>query len=142
MAVKRNFHGGLINATQTIVRPAGAEIEDVRNLIMAYDDNKNFVVATDPTKPIVGVAILEAGYNDISGAESGKVPQGEDVTVQIKDIGYVLAGAEIAEGDEVTTDASGMAAVAVAGNYVLGMALNTVSAGGYCEIQFTKYQKN
>ena len=139
---RRNFHGGLINATQTIVRPAGTEIDDVRNLIMGYDDNKNFVVATDPKKPIVGVAILEAGYNDISGAESGKVPQGEDVTVQIKDIGFVLAGAEIKEGDEVTTDSKGMAAVATNGDYVLGMALNSVSANGYCEVQITKYQKN
>lgn len=142
MATRRNFHGGLINATQTIVRPAGVEIEDARNLLMAYDENANFVVASDPTKPIVGIAILEAGINDISGVESGKVPAGEDLTVQIKDIGFVIAGAEIKEGQEVTTDNKGMAAVATTGNYVLGMALNSVSAGGYCEVQIMKYQKN
>lgn len=139
---KRNFHGGMINATQTIVRPVAAEIEDARCIMMAYDDNANFIVASDPAKPIVGIAILEAGINDISGVEAGKVPAGEDLTVQIKDIGYVVAGAEIKEGQEVTTDANGMATVATTGNYVLGMALNSVSAGGMCEVQIMKYQKN
>ena len=142
MAVRRNFHGGLINATQTIVRPVATEINDARNLIIAYDDNGKFVVASDPNKMPVGVAIIEAGINDVSGVEAGKVPAGEDLTVQIKDIGYVLAGAEIKEGQEVTTDANGKAAVATTGNYVLGIALNSVVTGGYCEIQFAKYQKN
>ena len=138
----RNFHGGLINATQTIVRPAAVEIVDARNLMIAFDENGKFVVATDATKPIVGIAIIEAGINDISGVESGKVPADEDLTVQIKDIGYVIAGAEIKEGQEVTTGADGKAAVAAAGNYVLGMALSSVAAGEYCAVQIMKYQKN
>lgn len=138
---RRNFHGVQINSTPTIVRKAGAEIEDARNLIMKYDENGDFVLAGAGTDIPVGVAIIEAGYNDVTGAESGKVPKGEDVTVQIKDIGYVIAGAEIKEGQEVAAGANGKAAVAVDGNYVLGIALNSVSAGGYCEIQITKYKK-
>lgn len=138
---RRNFHGLQINSTPTIVRKAGAAIDDVRNLIMKYDENGDFVLASAGTDIPVGVAIIEAGYNDITGVESGKVPKGEDVTVQIKDIGYVIAGAEIKEGQEVTCGAGGKAAVASEGNYVLGIALNSVSAGGYCEIQITKYKK-
>lgn len=138
---RRNFHGLQINSTPTIVRKAGAEIDDVRNLIMKYDENGDFVLAGAGTDIPVGVAIIEAGYNDITGVESGKVPKGEDVTVQIKDIGYVIAGAEIKEGQEVACGAGGKAAVAADGDYVLGIALNSVSAGGYCEIQITKYKK-
>ena len=138
----KNFHGLQINSTPTIVRPAGADIEDVRNRIMKYDENKNLVLATSGKDFPVGVAIIEAGYNDITGAESGKVVAGDDVPIQIKDIGYVIAGAEIAEGQEVTSGAEGKAVVAVSGDYVLGIALNSVSVDGYCEIQHMKYIKN
>ena len=139
---RKNIHGVQINSTPTIVRKAGAEIEDARNLIMKFDANGDFVLATAGTDIPVGVAIIEAGYNDVTGVEAGKVPKGEDVTVQIKDIGYVIAGAEIKAGQEVAAGAGGKAAVAATGNNVLGIALNSVSAGGYCEIQITKYQKN
>lgn len=86
---KRNFNGSQINQSVTIAEQAGAAIDDVRNLILKYDENGDVVVATDGTAPIVGIAIIEAGYNDISGAESGKVAKGDQVDVQIKDIGYI-----------------------------------------------------
>lgn len=141
MAARRNFHGLQINSTPTIVRPAGADIDDVRCKIMKYDENKNLVLATAGTDLPVGVAIIEAGYNDISGVEAGKVKTGEDVTVQIKDIGYVIAGAEIKEGQEVAAGADGKAKVAAEGDYVLGIALNSVTAEGFCEIQHMRYKK-
>ena len=99
---KRNFNGSQINQSVTIAEQAGAAIDDVRNLILKYDENGDVVVATDGTAPIVGIAIIEAGYNDISGAESGKVAKGDQVDVQIKDIGYILAGGAIKKGEEVT----------------------------------------
>ena len=138
----KNFNGTQINQSVTIVEKAGAEIDDCRNLIMKYDDNGDVVLATAGTDIPLGVALIEAGYNDITGAESGKVAKGDDVDIQIKDIGFVLAGAEIKKGQEVTAGADGLAAVAVTGNYVLGIALNSVAAGGYSKIQFAKYQKN
>lgn len=103
--VKRNFNGSQINQSVTIAEQAGAAIDDVRNLILKYDENGDVVVATDGTEPIVGIAIIEAGYNDISGAESGKVAKGDQVDVQIKDIGYILAGGTIKKGEEVTATA-------------------------------------
>lgn len=138
----KNFNGTQINQSVTIVEKAGAEIDDCRNLIMKYDDNGDVVLATAGTDIPLGVALIESGYNDITGAESGMVAKGDDVDIQIKDIGFVLAGAEIKKGQEVAAGADGKAAVAVTGNYVLGIALNTVSAGGYCKIQYAKYQKN
>ena len=138
----KNFNGVQINQSVTIVEAAGADIADCRNRIMKYDDNGNVVLAEAGTDIPVGVALIEAGYNDISGVESGKVAKDDDVDIQIKDIGFVLAGAEINKGQEVAAGAGGKAVVAVAGDYVLGIALSKVAADGYCKIQFAKYQKN
>ncbi len=141
MAVRKNYHGVQINQSPTIVEKAGAAIDDVRNLIMKYDTNGNVVLATAGTDKPVGIALIEAGYNDISGVDAGKVEAGDDVDILVKDMGVVLAGAAIKKGDEVTAGAGGMAAVAASGNYVLGIALDNASAGEYLNIQISKYQK-
>ena len=138
---KRNFNGSQINQSVTIAEQAGAEIADVRNLILKYDENGDVVVATDATAPLVGIAIIEAGYNDISGAESGKVAKGDQVDVQIKDIGYILAGGTIKKGEEVTATA-GKATKAADGNYVIGVALSNAAENDYVRVQISKYQKN
>ena len=141
MAGNRNFNGVQFNQSVTIVERAGENIADCRNRIMAYDANGDVVLASDGTKVPVGVALIEAGVNDISGAESGKVDKGDDVDIQIKDIGYVLAGAEIAKGTEVAAGAGGLAVPAAAGDYVLGIALGKAAKDGYCRVQVAKYQK-
>ena len=136
----RNFNGVQINQSVTIVEQAGAAIEDVRNRIMAYDKDGNVVLAADGSPVLIGVALIEAGMNDISGVESGKVTIGDDVDIQIKDIGYILAGGEIAKGNEVTAS-NGLAVKAESGNYVVGIALSTVAKDDYCRVQIAKYQK-
>lgn len=138
---KRNYNGVQINPSPTIVEKAGAVIEDVRNRIMKYNANGDVVLATVGTDLPIGIAIIEAGYNDISGAESGKVAVGDDVDILIKEMGVVLAGAEIKKGQEVAAGANGLAAVAVAGDYVLGIALDNVKTNEYLTIQLAKYQK-
>ena len=137
----RNFNGVQINQSATIAEKAGADMEDCRNRAMAYDKDGNVILAEDGTKPIVGVALIEAGWNDISGAHSGKVLKGEDVDIQIKDIGFILSGGEIAKGGEVTAGAGGLAAAASAGDYVIGLALDSAKKDEYCRIQIMKYQK-
>lgn len=136
----RNFNGVQINQSVTIVEQAGAEIADVRNRIMAYDKDGNVVLAADGSVVPVGIALIESGSNDISGVESGKVNAGDDVDIQIKDIGYILAGGEIAKGNEVTAS-SGLAVKAESGDYVVGIALSVVAKDEYCRVQITKYQK-
>ena len=137
----KNFNGTQINNSATIVEKAGAEITDCRNKIMKYDENGDVVLATAGTDIPIGVALIESGCNDISGAESGKVAAGDDVDILVKDIGFVLAGATITNGQEITAGANGLAAVAAAGNYVLGIALSSAKENEYCRIQITKYQK-
>ena len=137
----KNYNGVQINPSPTIVERAGADIADVRNRIMKYDDNGNVVLATAGTDIPVGIALIEAGYNDISGVESGKVMTGDDVDILIKDMGVVLAGATIKKGQEIAAGADGLAAVAASGNYVLGIALDNAEANEYVPLQLVKYQK-
>ena len=138
----KNFNGIQMNQSVTIVEKAGAEIADCRNRAMVYDDSGNVVLAADGTKPMIGLALIEAGYNDISGANSGKAAIGEDIDIQIKDIGFILAGSEITKGAEVTAGAGGLGTMAVAGDYVIGIALDGAEKEEYCRIQITKYQKS
>ncbi len=135
----RNFNGAQINQSVTIVEQAGTEIADARNRIMAYDADGNVILAADGSAVPVGIALIETGINDISGAESGKVSAGDDIDIQIKDIGYVLAGGAIAKGDEVTA-AGGLAVKAEAGNYVVGIALSAAEKDDYCRVQIFKYK--
>ena len=72
-----NFNGTMINQSVTIAEKAGADIADVRNLILKYDEDGNVVIAANGTAPLLGLSIIEGGYNDISGAESGKVKKGD-----------------------------------------------------------------
>lgn len=137
----KNYNGVQINPSATIVEKAGVEIADVRNRIMKFDENGNVVLAAAGTDIPVGVAIIEAGYNDISGVESGKVKPGDRVDILIKEIGVVLAGGTIKKGQEVAAGADGLAAAAAAGDYVLGFALDNAEAGEFLEIQIAKYQK-
>lgn len=139
--MNRNYNGVQINTTPTIAEKAGAEIADVRNRIVKFDASGNVVLATAGTDIPVGVALIEAGYNDITGATSGKVAAGDTVDVQIKDICVALAGATIKKGQEVTAGANGLAAVAASGNYVLGIALDDAAANEFLTVQITKYQK-
>lgn len=139
--VNRNFNGVQINQSVTISEQAGADIKDCRNRIMVYDNDGNVILASDGTKPLVGIALIEAGVNDISGVESGKVSKGDDVDIQIKDIGYVIAGEDVAKGAEVASGADGLAKTAAAGDHVLGFALKGASKDGYLRVQVMKYQK-
>lgn len=139
--MRKNYNGVQINQSPTIVEKAGADIDDCRNRIMKYDEEGNVVLATAGADISVGIAIIEAGYNDISGNESGKVTKGNDIDIQIKDIGYVVAGTDIEKGAEITAGAEGKATAAASGNYVLGIALSKVTEGNLVRIQISKYQK-
>lgn len=137
----KNFNGAYFNQSPTVAEVAGAEIADVRNRILKYDSNGAVVLATAGTDIPLGIAIIEAGCNDITGAESGKIAKGDVVDILIKDIGFVIANTSIKKGQEVAAGENGEAVVASASNYVLGIALNNVEKNGYCKVQINKYQK-
>ena len=59
-----------------------------------------------------------------------KVDAGEDVTVQIKDIGLWVTGDAISAGAELTPDANGAAVTAEEGAFILAIALESAAAEG------------
>ena len=138
----KNYNGVQINNSATIIEKAGVDIVDCRNRMMKYDENGCVVLATAGSDMAIGIALIEAGYNDISGVESGKVKAGEGVDILVKDMGVALAGGTIKKGQEITAGADGKAAVAAGGNYVLGIALDNAEADEYFAIQIAKYQKS
>lgn len=136
-----NYIGSQINESPTIVEKAGANVADGRCLLYKYDDNGQLVVA-GAGELVAGIGLIEAGYNDVTGVEAGKVVAGDDLTVQIKDIGLVKAGGAIKKGAEVTANAEGMAVEAASGNYVCGIAQDKAEAkGDFIYIQIVKYKK-
>lgn len=142
MARRKNYRGVQINQSVTIVEKAGVEIDDVRNRIMKYDENGDVVLATAGADMPVGIAIIETGYNDITGQEAGKVMKGDNVDIVIKDMTVVLAGETIKKGQEVAAGAEGKAVAAASGDYVVGIAMDNAEADEFLIIQIAKYQKS
>lgn len=136
----KNYNGTQANHTATIVATAAAEIADVRNRVVKFDENGEIVLATAGTDLPAGVAIIEAGYNDVSGEESGKVAKGDDVDIAIKDIIPGVAGGTIAVGDLVAAGAAGAAVKAETGNYVLGVAMDAGAEGELVNVQISKFK--
>ena len=70
------------------------------------------------------------------------VNAGDDVTVQIKDIGLWVTGAAVAAGAELTSDANGAAVTAAQGDYVTAIALEAATAAGQViKVQIVKSGK-
>ena len=121
-----------VNNSPIIVDKATAEIEDVRCKAVKFDDNGGVVLCSKAGEPAVGIAIITAGDPD------GKVKAGEDVDIQVKDIGLAKAGATIKKGAELTTDVNGCVVTAASSNFIIGTALEDGTAGKFVKIQINK----
>ena len=122
-----------INDSPTIVRKATGAIANGAFKAVKFDANGGIVTGGVAGEKTLGLLIATTPE---------AVAAGEDVTIQIKDIGLWEAGAAIKAGDELTTSATGTAAVAAAGNYVLAVALEAAAApGAVIKIQIVKSGK-
>lgn len=120
-----------INTSATIVAAAGAEA-DYRGKAVKFNEN-GAVVAAGAGEVAIGIGI-------ITNAEVTKA--GEDVDIQVKEIGLGLAGAAITKGAELASNAEGKLVPAEGGNFVIAVALDSAAeAGTYINIQVCKYQK-
>lgn len=94
-------------------------------LMVQIIGNKEIALATDKTKPIIGVT-------SASGAKDGRA----DVTHT--GIAPVIASGAIEAGKPVTCDNAGKAVVATATDYTFGISLNEAKADGdHIEILIT-----
>ena len=121
--------GTAINPSPTIVLQAKEAIASgARAIALAVSTGK-------AAKPSAGAAVI-----GISGMETDDaVAAGDDIEIQIKDIGKWTAGEAIAVGDELATDAAGKAVKATAGDFIVGYALSAATAAGtLVQVQITK----
>ena len=109
-----------INDTPTIVGKAGIPLVSAAFLAVKFDEAGNIVPA--------GAGENALGLLIASTPEH--VDVGEDVTVQIKDIGLWVTGDAVSAGAELTPDASGKAVTATEGAFILAIALESAAAEG------------
>lgn len=108
-----------INQSATISEKAGAVIADVRGKGVKYDDNGNVVLCNKAGEVVIGVGIMTNDDN---------IAAGNDVDIQIKDIGLVRAGAAVKKGDPLAVNANGTFVKATSGQYAAAIALETTVA--------------
>lgn len=122
------YFGTSINESPTIVLPAGAKLENARGIAVAISNGA--VVKPAAGANVIGLALIET--DDV-------VEVGDDVDIQIKDIGKWVAGEKIAVGDELATNAEGKAVKAAAGNFIVAVALSAAEeAGTWVKVQIIK----
>ena len=120
--------GTAINPSPTVTFEAGADLSNARYCALALSGGKLVLPAAGAN--VLGIAI---------GETDELVKTGEDVDVQIKDIGKWAAGEAISAGDELATDAAGKAVKATSGKFIVGIALTAASAAGtLVQVQIAK----
>jgi len=110
------YHGTGINDSATIVAKASADIT-----------GGAFLAATLTTD---GIAVAKAGEAAIGIMipETDSPKKGEDVNVQVKDIGLAMVGAAVEAGDLLASDANGKLVKAGAGAFIIATALGAAEA--------------
>lgn len=122
------YFGTSINESPTIVLPAGEDLQEARGIALAIKDGA--VVKPEAGANVIGISIIET---------DDTVAQGDDVNIQIKDIGKWVAGEEITIGTELATDAEGKAVAAGDGDFIVAVALsNAAEAGTWVKVQIIK----
>ena len=106
-----------INDTGVIYGEAGAAITAPAMKVVAFDSNGKFVLPASGTP--VGVIL----------ADAADVAAGDRLNVQIKDICYALAGANIKRGDNLKAHTDGTVKPASAGDDLIGIALSAAASG-------------
>lgn len=122
------YFGTSINESPTVVFPAGEKLEAARGIALAIKDGA--VVKPAAGANVIGISLIETDE---------VVEQGDDVDIQIKDIGKWAAGEEITAGTELATNADGKAVAAKAGDFIVAVALsNAASEGTWIKVQIIK----
>lgn len=123
------YFGTTINDSPTAIFPVAEKIANAQGIAVTLTEN--------------GVKLPEAGgavFGVIPISENESYEAGEEVTVQIKDIGAWIAGGAIKIGEELAADAEGKAKKAEDGQFIVGIALSAAAeAGTRIRFQMTKY---
>lgn len=120
-----NYFGTSINESPVIALKAGEAMTEPQFL----------AVAADGTLAAAG----ENALGIITPDCEDSIAAGDDLTVQIKDIGLWLAGGAVAVGDELAVGEGGKAVKAVSGDFITAVALTEATkAGQRISVQIVK----
>lgn len=111
-----NYFGASINQSPTVAEKAGEAISNGEFLSVKYNEDGNVVICNAEGDMAAGILLPET---------SKTINIGDDVTVQIKDIGLGMSGSKINKGEELTSDSKGRLISASSGNFVLGYAVSS-----------------
>lgn len=115
----RTFENTQINESVTIVVSAAEELKGMNcKAVTLTADGAKLPAAGDAP---VGIVL-------ISQEEDYK--KGDEVSLQVKDIGFWLAGATVSAGDLLAVDAEGMCQKATSGQYAYARALGAATDKG------------
>lgn len=114
-----NYFGTVINSSPTLAEKAGTEILNGQFLALKYNDTGEVVVCDTVGENVAGILMPDC---------SNVINKGDDVSIQIKDIGMAKSGAAIKKGIELMVDATGKLIPATAGKFIVGYALSSASA--------------
>ena len=124
----KTYVGTTINSSATIRVPAGEAITDVQGIALALN-NKGEAVLPTAGADVIGLALFT---NDDPA-------KGDDLDLQIKDIGKWVAGGEIKAGEHLAANASGKCVKATTGAFIFAVALTAAAeAGAVVSVQIVK----
>lgn len=121
------YNGTAINDSATIVAAASAAISGGEFLAAKFTSGK---IAKCGVSGESAMGIIIPGQDSLA--------EGDDITIQIKDIGYWKCAAVISAGAELMTDANGCAIVATSGGFILAIALEAGVSGQIIKVQIAK----
>lgn len=113
-----SYYGTTINDSPVIAGEPATALSSAEFLAVKFDSNGKIVKASIAGENVLGLL----------GAEDGNRKAGDTVSVQIKECGLWKAGAAVAAGAELATDANGKAVTATSGTFILAIALEAASA--------------
>ncbi len=114
-----DYFGTSINESPTIILPASEKITEARGMAMVIKDSG--LAKPEAGDVVTGISLM---------TNEDTLEAGDEATIQVKDIGKWKASGTIAVGDLLATDASGLAAKATSGQFVVAQALSAAAKKG------------
>lgn len=114
-----SYMNNVINSSPTIEENTGAKITNGAGLMVKYDGSGNIILCSAAGEPTIGVLAADT---------PAVVESGDRVTIVIKDICLVKAGAAFAKGAEIMVGSDGKGITATATKFVAGHAMKAAGA--------------
>lgn len=114
-----NYFGTIINSSPTLAEKAGIDILNAQFLALKYNDLGEVVPCDTEGENVAGLLMADC---------SNVISKGDNVSIQIKDIGMGKSGTALKKGTELMTDSTGRLIPAVSGKFIIGYALSNATA--------------